>query len=260
MLRFNYRPSIRRKIREDEWNELGIPTTTRIKEMIDKGEKKLAKELVDYMWEFETVRLHDLFMHWIYGLQTYLAENFGEEEVYNSLRKQADTWWMAPIIEKMAALPAEELALNRAEAMRCHPNGPVERGDFELVEEEERYVMTFHPCGTGGRTRLHCKMGNFPPRTEPPFNFGVTKKPYPWSWGKTGVPYYCCHCCINNEIVPIEVIGYPLRINAWPDDPEGACSWIFYKKPEMIPEKYFTRVGKVKDPSKFKKIPGKKAE
>jgi len=254
MLKFGFRESIGRVIRQDPWEEQGIPTLTRIKETIDSGQKDLAKELVDYMWRHETMRLHDLFQHWIWGSLTYIGERLGEEEVYNAIKKQAETWWMTPIMEKMADLPVEELAMNRCEAMRCHPNGPGEWGDFEVTEEEDRYVLTFRPCGTGGRMRTYCEIGNLPPRTEPPFNFGVTKKEYPWSWGKAGVPYYCCHCCINNEIVPIEQIGYPLRVNDYRDEPtDGSCAWLFYKDPELIPEEYFTRVGKVKDPSKFRK-------
>jgi hypothetical protein len=260
MLDFSMRESFGRKIRQDPWEEQGIPTKSRIKEAIESGDKGLAKELIDYMWRFETIRLHDLYQHWIWGLQTYIAEKYGEEEVYHSMRRQAETWNVKPAIEKTAALSVEDYVLAKAENMRSHPNGPGEYGDYELVEEQDRYVMTFRPCGSGGRMRIHCENGNLPPRTEPPFNFGVTKKPYPWSWGKTGVPYYCVHCGICNEIIPIEMIGYPLRVNDYREDvTDGSCAWFFYKEPELIPEEYFTRVGMVKDPSKFKKWPKKKA-
>jgi len=48
------------------------------------------------------------------------------------------------------------------------------------------------------------------------------------------------------DIIPIELRGYPIRITIPGDKPEDPCIHLFYKKPELIPEDYFTRVGKTK--------------
>ena len=85
-----------------------------------------------------------------------------------------------------------------------------------------------------------------PPRTKQPYNLGVTKKAYPWSWSKVGVSYYCTHCCIMTEIIPIERLGYPLIITEYPDDPKKDCRRIIYKQKKSVPEIYYTRVGKRK--------------
>jgi hypothetical protein len=113
--------------------------------------------------------------------------------------------------------------------------------------------MGFNPCGSGGRMRRIGEVDKTPPRTGKVFNLGVTKKAYPWSWGKVGVPYYCIHCCVFHEILPIEWRGYPIKITEYSDDPMAPCYWYFYKDPALIPDHYFTRIGKKKDPSKFKK-------
>ena len=81
---------------------------------------------------------------------------------------------------------------------------------------------------------------------------GTSKKAYPWTWGKVGIPYYCAHCCLELEILPIELRGYPLAVTEISEKPEDPCIHLLYKSPELIPEKYFTRVGKKKDVSKFK--------
>lgn len=94
-------------------------------------------------------------------------------------------------------------------------------------------MMRCDPCGSGGRLR----------RTK---NIGITKKAYPWSWGKSGIPYYCTHCCLAWEIIPTELWGYPIRINLVTDRPEDPCVHLFYKKPELIPEEYFDRLGMTK--------------
>ncbi len=75
---------------------------------------------------------------------------------------------------------------------------------------------------------------------------GTTKKAYPWSWSRSGIPYYCAHCCIQWEILPIELRGYPIRISVPGEKPEDPCVHYFYKKPELIPEEYYTSVGKTK--------------
>jgi len=103
-----------------------------------------------------------------------------------------------------------------------------------VIEESDRYVMKCDPCGTGGTIR---RAG---------INVGVTKKAYPWSWSKAGVPYYCTHCCIMWEVIPTELHGFPFR-NTFPGErTEDPCVIFVYKKPELIPEEYFTRIGKTK--------------
>ena len=82
---------------------------------------------------------------------------------------------------------------------------------------------------------------------------GVTKKPHAWSWNKVGIPYYCCHCCAYFEIFPIELRGYPIRVHEITSNPNDPCIHYYYKKPELIPEKYFKRVGKEKDINSFRR-------
>ncbi len=136
-------------------------------------------------------------------------------------------------------LTPEELVVVIAEEFRAHFSGPGREGAIWVIEEADRYRIVLDPCGSGGRMR----------KTE---LFGVTKKTYPWSWNKSGVPYYCIHCAVMWEIIPIELRGYPIRINLCPDRSEDPCVHLFYKRPQLIPEEYFTRVGKIKDISKFK--------
>jgi hypothetical protein len=86
-----------------------------------------------------------------------------------------------------------------------------------------------------------------PPRAEPPFNFAVTKEAHDWSWGKKGVCLYCVHCCQLQERVPIQKLGYPVRVvdpPTWPADREtGLCTWYVYKDPSLVPDEAFRRVG-----------------
>jgi hypothetical protein len=104
---------------------------------------------------------------------------------------------------------------------------------ISIRDEPDRYVVTYNPCGSGGfliQNRPELKLD----------------KSYPWSWSKRGINYYCLHCCIAWEIIPTELRGYPLYIHLPPEHPEAPCIQFHYKRPELIPEEYFSRIGQVK--------------
>jgi hypothetical protein len=48
------------------------------------------------------------------------------------------------------------------------------------------------------------------------------------------------------EMIPIELRGYPTGIIEIAERPEDPCIQLFYKKPELIPGKYFTQLGMTK--------------
>ena len=50
------------------------------------------------------------------------------------------------------AQSVERLLLDIFEATRGHLTGPRRDGAFSIAEEDERWVITFAPCGSGGRT------------------------------------------------------------------------------------------------------------
>ncbi len=242
-----------RMMRQDPVEELGISTFTKIKEALEAGRQAEALALIDYLLP-EGKRLHDVMCDWVYGFLNYLAETFGEEEVYRAQRSTAFLL-KGTFSAQAAQMTLPEYLAYQSESMRSHRCGPGEIGNFKIWEDKDRYVMSFDPCGSGGRIRRGSELDQSPPRTGPPYNLGKTKKAYPWSWGKAGVPYYCTHCCIISEIIPIETQGFPLRVCEYSDNPQDPCIWLFYKDPHLIPEKYYTRVGKVKDPKKFRKSP-----
>jgi hypothetical protein len=46
------------------------------------------------------------------------------------------------------------------------------------------------------------------------------------------------------QIMPIEELGYPMRVTEYPENPGDPCHWIVYKRPELIPAEAYTAVGK----------------
>ena len=85
-------------------------------------------------------------------------------------------------------------------------------------------------------------------RPGPPYGFAVTTEPHDWAWNKVGVCAYCVHCCLLNELTPIDRLGYPTRVidpPVWPDDrADPTCTWWVYKDPSLVPDAVYRRVGR----------------
>lgn len=212
--------ALQRKCRQDDMNELGILTWDLVHQSIQEGRIQEALELMDYELALSKGMIDTLVSH-IDIAMTDLA-SLNEEAIEGNLRNRystkAESW--------LSTTPGVEESLYRwLELFRGL------YGNITITEERDRYVIKQNPCGSGLNLRRMRSVG-------------VTKKAYPWSWGKKGVAYYCAHCCMMLEILPIEIRGYPLCVVEYPEKAEDHCVTLFYKKPELIPDEYFIRVGK----------------
>ena len=179
---------------------------------------------------------NDAYSDWAWGVLTELRAALGEAELERAFRASMQGWRS----ERYAALgrlsqrEVFELAL---ESTRPLLGGSIDEGDVDVTEDDEKWVLSFDPCGTGGRMRREG-------RTRPPFGFAEVDGAYDWTWGKQGVCLFCAHCSFVNEIVPIEQHGVPMRVTEYPDAPGKPCTWTVYKAPELVPDRAYERVGK----------------
>ena len=108
-------------------------------------------------------------------------------------------------------------------------------------------VFRFDPCGSGGRTLRRDATDDGKARMEPPYNFGVTTRPHDWAWRTSGVCLYCVHCCQLQERIPIQRLGFPLRVVDPPvwggADATPTCTWTVYRELSFVPESSYLRVG-----------------
>jgi hypothetical protein len=222
-----------------------------------REDAKAALEMLDTFKE-DWRRIHDRDVDHCYGLMNEVKMRLGEasvEEVLRAILLPLFTWRYSKFdIDKYEWDSALETLLYVAcEAMRGHLVGPARDGNFELWEERDRWVVRFDPCGSGGRSVRGDVIEGTAPRMEAPYNYSVTEKEHDWAWNKKGVCYYCAHCCILMEQMPIDAFGYPVRIvtpPTYPEQREAKCTWYMYKDPAEIPEEYYLRVGR-KKPSIF---------
>jgi hypothetical protein len=134
------------------------------------------------------------------------------------------------------------------EAMRGHLVGPERDGTMELVEDEEKVVMTFTPCGSGGRTVAGDRIAGTPSRHEAPYHYQTMQEPADFHWNLTGVCHYCTHCAVLMEKLPMERFGYPVRVVEPPQYPHKTdkCRWTMYRDPRDVPAWVYERSGHVK--------------
>jgi len=202
--------------------------------------------------------VHEIYCDWCWALLTRIRDVVGEERFGPAMRATMEDW-VTVRYKDMLDMSAAELLQLTVEGLRGEFFGPDLLGDIEIAEEEDRYVLSFDPCGTGGRMRRGVAQLGTPPRTEQPYAFGVSHEAHDWSWNEKGVCLYCTHCADINELLPIDRTGRPMRVTEHPKSPGDKCRWYIYKRPELIPAEFYERVGR-RRPSQFRPIEQARAE
>ena len=189
------------------------------------------------------------------GMLTYIARLFGEATLADAFAHVLEPYLDERYKPFDIRLQPYENTLERNlylsfEAMRGHLVGPDRTGDMEVQEDDEKYVIAFDPCGSGGRMQRGDRVEGTPSRAEAPYNFGVTQEQHDWAWNEKGVCYYCAHCCFALERWPANEWGHPLRVidsPLYPSETTGdspkKCTWTIYKSIEAIPESAYERIG-----------------
>ncbi len=205
-------------------------------------------------------RLHDRYADLMAGVLAFVARRFGEPALERCYRAVLEPYVQERYMPFDVRLHpyADTLARNlyiALEAMRGHLVGPDRRGDIELKEFDDRWELSFDPCGSGGRQLRGDPIEGTGSRVLAPYEFGVTTERHPWAWNEVGVCYYCAHCNLALSTIPAERWGHPVRTVDPPlwrgeDDPltRKRCSWTVWKSLEAIPEREYERIGRQKPP------------
>jgi hypothetical protein len=235
------------------WDALGV-TAGALGNGLRVGHGAEALERLREDWR----RLHDRYVDLISGLLAYIARRFGEDALEPCYRHVLEPY----IDERYMPFDLRERSYEDTlyrnlyttfEAMRGHLCGADRRGDLEFEEDNDKWVVRFDPCGSGGRSNRGDPIEATPPRPQPPYEFGVTTEQHDWAWNEKGVCHYCAHCCFALELLPAERWGHPVRVvdsPLYPDETSGGtpkkCTWTIYKRLEAIPEEAYRRIGRTK--------------
>ncbi len=240
----------------EQWNHFltSVEATVRA---IHRERKEEALELCDVAKETWR-RGHDRDVDHTYGLMSEIVARCGESSIgpmWDKVIVPLFSWRYDKFdIDKNSWDEAlYTLMLVACEAMRGHLVGPERTGDFELIETDDRFILRFDPCGSGGRTLSGDAIEGTPSRMEAPYDWTVSQEPHPWNHGEKGICHYCTHCIRLMEEMAIDRFGYPVRVVDPPHygqrDASGSlekCQWQMFKDPTNVPEEYYARVGRVK--------------
>jgi hypothetical protein len=221
----------------ERFHRAGVGFTEEAARAIRDGRDDLARAAMDHA-RVQFKSINDAMVAWVQDLQTLAADRFGPEEIVRLTREAYDRIWTGRYRTWLALTPHEQVALS-VEGMRAHYGGPRRRGDVAVREEPDRYVLSWL-CGTGGMLR----MGDWETGAPPHRTHGRNRAPEPWTWGRTGVPWYCTHCSLLMEVFPAEVLGHPLRPLDWDPDDRAPCVWYVYKRPSLIRREHYERIGR----------------
>jgi hypothetical protein len=184
-------------------------------EAIRSGKTEEALKHVDELYEMFR-GMHDGFVNTISLMHGKLAEVNGEEWLEKFTRDRLSRW--RSIFQTMKNMSPEERV-----KVTCDIHRPM-YSDFHVEEDDEKLAVVITGCNNGGRLIRDgiAKQQN-----------ALTKKAYPWCFNKEGVPYYCIHAAIFDEI--FKELGLKIEVQ-WGKqyDDEGKqvdepCKYVIYK-------------------------------
>jgi len=190
---------------------------------------QLCREVRD-----EFLFLHDLYVNMIVSTLTFVAERAGEGKLGEALEYQFEKAvgplleeFPRPQVRDKASF----LALKIFGVDHCNRTG-LPRGKFTVEETGQALVFKLDPCGSGGRLyragayqamslrrrgrealvdfvfSAACKYLPLPEgllawtfadrggyvTQRKPYGQAITRSGQPWSFGRKGLPLYCCQC------------------------------------------------------------------
>ena len=172
---------------------------------IQEGRIKDAIAGVDAIWA-EGRPIHDFYGDMCATFCDFIASELGEDGVERAWRYLGEKLWR-PVFTEAAKAGGEALAGLYAMFLRSHGY------EFRVEEDDVKYTFYLDYCPSGQRLMVEGKLEG---DSRHPMGHGVSKKARPWTFNKTGVPYYCGHTALWFDVMPKEW-GLPIMSGSYGD-------------------------------------------
>lgn len=245
---------------EAERVEMATPVIKRIKTAIKKRDTAKAIALCEDL-KLERIVLHDFFTDCLAAMFTWMGENLGEDKLSDMFIDCFENSSRRPIYDLLGididrGLEAELLVRGWV-GNSCSGAGE-HTAAFRMEEDDEKFIFTMDPCGSGGKLLSHNAYRPLSPAKKAvekmevismrlamklplplslqrfsipftldyfcemrrPAGMGTTKSAYDWSGDRKGMPYYCCICTSFMR----ETGAHWLRVHP-PEGRRELCVW-----------------------------------
>lgn len=215
---------------DQELKQMGRLTLDLIHEAIDNGDYKKAKGLSKRMYQ-EFMFMHDLYRDWVTALMTYIYENYGENALYESMKKAVATY-LRTTVELHQKLDFRKRVETFVAGVRGHGQ------PIEITEDDEKIIVKGSSCPG----KLLLESGKY----GPPTNFAMIQTRHALTFQADDFPIYCCHAPIQEQLA-IDWIGQPVYVSNPPSKMgREPCECYIYKNNTDIPETVYKRVDRQK--------------
>jgi len=222
---------------DEELVELGKCPPRRVEEAMDAGNYELARELCanPMMANYGSVQM-PAYHHWNAQMinRSYLDHGF---DVLEGCLRESITPWLRPIAETFRYGVTRENLAGLAQIWRNDSSNLL-----EVTEDLDKVVFKMSSRGWGG----YLVEEGYYTKDAPTHRLELLKFPTYLTGGRTNFPIYATTLMMA-EVLMIEWLGYPAFVVDLSEDYMGPFTFTVYKDPMLIPDEYFTRVGKIKN-------------
>jgi hypothetical protein len=207
----------------DRLRDAAVPDHERVRAALADGDADAGLAALDHLVR-RFASLQDYSVNWVTSLLSFIGRELGEDAVERALREFGDTFLADQRADAAATTPWPDLPAEvRARAL-IRPmvaNGATVRVDAD----DERIELRFR-CGTGGRL---VDEGRYDDRADGSPGYLVLDGDGPVTFGRPGLPVYCAHCSVNNELQPTERDGAPVTVEHPTRSPGEECVHHVYR-------------------------------
>lgn len=220
----------------EEIGELGAMSHELILAAIDSGDKEKAREMTLRLFG-EAKRIHHTYLYWLTSLMSYIGRHYGDEALEDAQKE------FLHVAAARGANKQQEWDAQGKEGLRqkVEDYAQLLRGHWSpltIQEDDEKFVLQMHPCGSGGHMILN--------GIDEKFGFLKIKKAQPMTYGQSDLPVYCTHgACAAMAYIECGVV--PGMFEEASEDPGHVpCNFYIYKDQKSFPAELYAKVGKEK--------------
>lgn len=221
----------------DRLRAAAVPDHDRVLAAVRAGDAAGAEAALAAMVD-RFAGLQDYSVNWVTSLLTFIGRELGEDAVEAALREFGDGYLADRRTGPDGSPPWRDLPAEARARALIRPmvaNGAT----VQVDADEDRIELSFR-CGTGGRL---VDEGRYDPDgAGAGRGYLRLQGDGPATFGEPGLPVYCAHCSINNEVQPLERDGVPTTVEFPTRHPGQPCVHHVYRDLDRLPAEVLERL------------------